>query len=158
METLLPDAYFLEFYRGGNFFNMGSAESALFHFNRALARQPEKEDLPYIYSYMATCLKDLGQYDDALLAINKGLQEDEERPDLHNTAGVCYFKKQEYKKAITYFHRAVELNPASGIDYANLGVNYNKIGEKDSAVEFLTLALTLDPGLEFARQLLTDLT
>ncbi len=158
METLLPDAYYLEFYRGRNYFNVGSAESALFHFNRALDRQPEGEDLPYIYSYMGTCLKDLGQFDDALLAVNKGLQEDEERPDLHNTAGVCYFKKQEFEKAITHFHRAVELNPASGIDYANLGVNYNKIGEKDSAIEFLTLALTLDPSLDFARELLADLT
>ena len=158
METLLPDAYYLEFYRGRNYFNMGSSEAALLHFNRALARQPESEDLPYIYSYMGTCLKDLGQYDEALLSIQKGLKEDEERPDLHNSAGVCYFKKQEYQKAITHFHRAVELNPSSGIDYANLGVNYSKIGENDSAVEFLTLALTLDPSLEFARQLLADLT
>jgi ribosomal protein S12 methylthiotransferase accessory factor len=49
------------------------------------------------------------------------------------------------------------LNPASGIDYANLGVNYNKIGNKEAAVEFLTLAITLDPGLDFARELLAEL-
>ncbi|MGB3212018.1 MAG: YcaO-like family protein [Desulforhopalus sp.] len=157
MENLLPDAYYLEFYRGRNFFDMGFPESALKHFNRALTMEPEEEDLPYIYSYMGSCLKDLGQHDEAIEILYKGLQEDEERPDLHNTLGVCFFKTQQYEKAIIHFQRAVDLNPASGIDYANLGVNYNKIGKKESAVEFLTLALTLDPSLDFARDLLTEL-
>jgi ribosomal protein S12 methylthiotransferase accessory factor len=157
MENLLPEAYYLEFYRGRNFSDMGFPESALEHFNRALSMQPEVEDLPYIYSYMGSCLKELGQYDKAVEVLHNGLKEDEERPDLHNTLGVCYFKTQQYAKAIVHFQRAVDLNSASGIDYANLGVNYNKIGKKESAAEFLTLALTLDPSLDFARELLADL-
>jgi ribosomal protein S12 methylthiotransferase accessory factor len=157
MESLLPEAYYLEFYRGRNFFDMGFPESALEHFDHALSMQPEAEDLPYIYSYMGSCLKELGQYDEAVEVLHSGLKEDEERPDLHNTLGVCYFKMQQYEKAIFHFQRAVDLNPSSGIDYANLGVNYNKIGNKESAVEFLTLALTLDPSLDFARELLAEL-
>jgi ribosomal protein S12 methylthiotransferase accessory factor len=157
MENLLPEAYYLEFYRGRNFSDMGFPEAALGHFDRALKMRPEAEDLPYIYSYMGSCLKELGRYDDAVEILHHGLQEDEERPDLHNTLGVCYFKTQQYDKAIVHFQRAVDLNPASGIDYANLGVNYNKIGDKESAIEFLTLALTLDEDLDFARDLLADL-
>lgn len=154
MEKLLPDAYYLEFYRGRNFSDMGYPEPAINHFNRALTMQPEAEDLPYIYSYMGSCMKDLGRYDEAIVILNKGLQEDEERPDIHNSLGVCFFKTQKYENAIEHFHRAVDLNPASGIDYANLGVNYSKLGKNDSAVEFLTLALTIDPDLDFARDLL----
>jgi ribosomal protein S12 methylthiotransferase accessory factor len=157
MEKLLPNAYYLEFYRGCNFSDMGSPESALQHFDRALSMQPETEDLPYIYSYMGSCLKELERYDEAVEVLQKGLVEDEERPDLHNTLGVCFFKMQEYERAISHFQRAVDLNPASGIDYANLGVNYNKIGNKEAAVEFLTLAITLDPSLDFARELLAEL-
>jgi len=157
MEKLLPNAYYLEFYRGCNFSDMGFFESALEHFDRALSMQPETEDLPYIYSYMGSCLKELARYDEAVKALRKGLKEDEERPDLHNTLGVCFFKMQEYETAIRHFQRAVDLNPASGIDYANLGVNYNKIGNKEAAVEFLTLAITLDPDLDFARDLLAEL-
>ena len=52
----------------------------------------------------------------------------------------------------------MDLNPASGIDYANLGVNYNKLGKKEEAIEFLTIALTLDPDLDFARNLLAEIT
>lgn len=158
MEKLLPEAYYLEFYRGRNFSDMGFPESALQHFDRALNMQPEAEDLPYIYSYMGSCLKELGRYDEAVEILYNGLKEDEERPDLHNTLGVCFFKTQQYEKAILHFQRAVDLNPASGIDYANLGVNYNKIGNTESAVEFLTLALTLDPGLDFARELLGEIS
>ncbi len=157
MENLLPEAYYLEFYRGRNFSDMGFPESALQHFNCALTMHPEAEDLPYIYSYMGSCLKELGQYDEAVEILYSGLKEDEERPDLHNTLGVCFFKMQQYEKAILHFQRAVDLNPASGIDYANLGVNYNKIGKTELAVEFLTLALTLDPSLDFARELLGQL-
>ncbi len=157
METLLPHAYYLEFYRGRNFVNMGLPESALSHFEKALSMEPENEDLPYIYSYMGSCLKDLEQYDEAINTLQKGLFEDEERPDLHNSLGVCFFKKQDYEQAIVHFQRAVDLNPASGIDYANLGVNYNKVGEKNLAIEFLTIALTLDPSLDFARNLLGEL-
>jgi ribosomal protein S12 methylthiotransferase accessory factor len=157
MEKLLPKAYYLEFYRGRNFSDMGFPESALRHFNSSLTMHPEAEDLPYIYSYMGSCLKELGRYDEAVEILYKGLKEDEERPDLHNTLGVCFFKTQHYQKAILHFQRAVDLNPASGIDYANLGVNYHKIGNVESAIEFLTLALTLDPGLDFARELLAEL-
>ncbi|TKB27574.1 tetratricopeptide repeat protein [Desulfopila sp. IMCC35006] len=157
MEKLLPQAYYLEFYRGRNFSDMGFPESGLEHFKRALAMRPETEDLPYIYSYMGSCLKELGRYEEAVQILYKGLAEDEERSDLHNTLGVCFFKLQTYEKAIIHFQRAVDLNPASAIDYANLGVNYNKIGNKESAVEFLHLALTLDPSLDFARGLLAEL-
>jgi len=158
MEKLLPAAYYLEFYRGRNFSNMGLAGSAIEHFDRALALQPEPEDLPYILSYMGSCQKDLGKFEDAIATLYKGLAADEERPDMHNTLGVCFFKTGQYEKAISHFHRAVALNPASGIDYANLGVNYHKIGKRESAIEFLTLALTLDPSLDFAGNLLKELT
>ena len=44
------------------------------------------------------------------------------------------------------------------MDYANLGVNHNRLGNSDEAIRYFTLALTLDPSLEFAEQQLKDLT
>ncbi len=71
--------------------------------------------------------------------------------------GVCYFKLGEYGHAVKSFERAVELNPSSAMDYANLGVNHRKLGNKDEAIHFLTLALSLDPDIEFAQQQLAEL-
>lgn len=157
MEQLIPDAYYLAFYRGRNFYNHGQSEAALAAFDRALMLSPEQEDLPYIYSYKGNCLKDLGEYGEAIAALELGRSEDDERPDLHNMLGVCWYKKENYNQAIVHFHRAVELNPASAMDYANLGVNYRKIGKQDEAVHFFNLALALDPSIEFARQQLAEL-
>lgn len=157
MEELLPEAYYLEFYRGKNFVNMGFPESAIAHFERALDLNPEAEDLPYILSYKGYCLKELEKFDDAIDVLKEGLVEDEERSDIHNMLGVCYFKKQDHESAIFHFKRAVDLNPASGIDYANLGVNYSRMGKNKEAIEYFTVALTLDPSLDFAKSELAKL-
>ncbi len=157
MHELLPNAYYLEFYRGKNLSEAGSAKEAIVHFNNALELNPEAEDLPYIYSYKGGCLRDLGQYDEAIAVLEQGRAEDDERPDLHNMLGVCYYKKGNFQTAITHFERAVQLNPASAIDYANLGVNYSQIGKNEEARQFLTLALTLDPTITFARDYLNKI-
>lgn len=157
MSSLLPEAYYLEFYRGRNLFDLGDYQSALLHFERSINLDPEQEDIPYIYSYWGNCLSKLERYDEAVSILEKGTLEDNDRPDLHNLLGVCYFKKTEYEKAIQYFTKAVELNPASAMDYANLGVNYAKLSKNDQAIEFFTLALTLDPDLDFAKEYLERL-
>jgi len=152
ISEILPDAYYIAFYRGRNLFNLGSFDEALVYFNTALQNSPEEEDLPYIYSYLGNCLVNLERYDKAIAALKTGCEHDDERPDLHNLLGVCYFKKQQYTNAIPCFKRAVELNPTSAMDYANLGVNYAKIDKNAEAIQFFTLALTLDPSLDFARE------
>lgn len=157
-EKLLPDAYYIEFYRGRNLYNLGLAEEALPHFDRALALNPEEEDLPYIYSYKGHSLQAVDQYDEAIATLEKGLQYDDQRPDLYNMLGVCCFKKADYAKAIEHFEMAVHLNPSSAMDYANLGVNHNRLGNKDKAVHFFTIALTLDPELDFVKDQLAQLS
>ena len=157
MEEKLPEAYYLKFYRGRNLFQCGMPEPALDFFDQALALGPEGEDLPYIYSYKGNCLKDLARYDDAIEVLNQGLDVDEERPDIHNLMGVCFFKKDDYVQAIVHFKRAVELNPVSAMDYANLGVNYRRLDKNDEAIHFFTLALSLDTSIAFAREQLAEL-
>ena len=157
LEGLVPDTYYLDFYRGRNFYTNGDPASALNYFQNALTLSPEQEDLPYIYSYMGNCLKDLERYDEALAVLENGLAEDEERPDIYNMMGFCFFKKEDYAQAVKSFERAVELNPASAMDYANLGVNHRRLGNKEEALHFFTLALSLDPSIDFAKQQLADM-
>jgi ribosomal protein S12 methylthiotransferase accessory factor len=158
MQALLPNAYYLEFYRGRNLYTAGMQNEAISHFDKALGLNPEEEDLPYIYSYKGTCLKELERYDEAIQVLELGREEDDERPDLHNLLGVCYYKKEEYQKAISHFERAVHLNPSSAMDYANLGVNYSKLGRQQEAKQFFTLALTLDPSIPFAQEYLEKIS
>jgi ribosomal protein S12 methylthiotransferase accessory factor len=107
---------------------------------------------------MGNSLKDLQRYDEAIEVLKLGCAEDDEREDLYNLLGFCYFKKEEYQIAISHFERAVHLNPASAMDYANLGVNHNRLGNREEAIRYFTLALTLDSTLDFAQDQLNDLT
>ncbi|MCG6929631.1 MAG: YcaO-like family protein [Desulfofustis sp.] len=157
-EHYLPQSYYLSFYRGISLYNREEYGQALTLFDRALEQQPEEEDIPYIYAFKSHCLKDLQRYDEAIQTLRLGCELDDEREDLHNLLGFCYFKKEQYATAISHFERAIQLNPASAMDYANLGVNHNRLGHSEEAIRYFTLALTLDPSIGFAREQLDALT
>ena len=158
MGELLPDAYYIQFYLGRNMHAMGLYDEGVAHLRRALELDPEEEDIPYIYSYLGNCLKDKGEYAEAIATLHTGLEHDEERPDIHNLLGVCHYKEENYNAAIAHFRRAVELMPSSAIDYANIGVNYRKLGQNEEAIKYFQLALSLDPGIEFAREQLAEIS
>lgn len=155
MQQLLPEAYYLEFYRGRNLYEKGEVAAALPNFDAALAHNPNSEDLPYIYSYKGCCLRDMERYTEAVEILEKGLACDETRPDIHNILGVCHFKTEAYERAVYHFTRAVELNPVSAIDYANLALNQEKIGDTEAAAQNYQIALSQDPGIEFAAERLS---
>jgi ribosomal protein S12 methylthiotransferase accessory factor len=157
MQQLLPDSYYLEFYRGKNLYDQGQVAEALTHFGRALDLNPEEEDIPYIYSYQGCCLRDLARFDEAIAALEAGRRHDDERPDIHNMLGVCHFKGQRFAEAAQHFRRAVELNPVSAIDYANLAINLQYLGRTEEAMHNYQVALSMDPDIEFARKGLAEL-
>ncbi|MCL7488939.1 MAG: YcaO-like family protein [Desulfobulbaceae bacterium] len=157
MQKLLPDAYYIEFYRGKNLYDQGNAAEALIHFEHAVNQNPEEEDIPYLYSYMGCCLRDLGRFEDAIEVLESGRRLDDERPDIHNMLGVCHFKGQRFDVAAEHFKRAVELNPVSAIDYANLAINLQHLGRDDEAMHNYKVALSMDPSIEFAQKGLAEL-
>ncbi len=157
MQTLLPDAYYIEFYRGKNLYDQGQVSDALKHFDRALTLSPREEDIPYLYSYKGCCLRDLSRFEDAIEALETGRKHDDERPDIHNMLGVCHFKGQRFDVAAEHFKRAVELNPVSAIDYANLAINLQHLGRDNEAMHNYKVALSMDPEIEFAQKGLAEL-
>ena len=157
MQQLLPDAYYLHFYRGRNLYDRGDSAGALTCFTAALDLDPQQEDLPYLYSYQGCCLRDLGQYAEAITALEHGLVWDEERPDIYNTLGVCCYKLGLHAEAVRHFGRAVVLNPASAIDHANLALNLERLGDRDQAIGNYEIALSQDPAITFAAEHLAGL-
>ncbi|MCL2459507.1 MAG: YcaO-like family protein [Desulfobulbus sp.] len=157
MQRVLPDAYYLHFYQGRHLYQQGRVDEALTCFGQALTLQPAAEDLPYLCSYQGSCLRDLGRYEEAIDVLTQGLDYDEERPDIYNTLGVCCYKLGRHNNAADHFRRAVELNPASAIDYANLALNLELLGEREAAIANYEIALSQDATIEFALERLTRL-
>jgi ribosomal protein S12 methylthiotransferase accessory factor len=71
--------------------------------------------------------------------------------------GFCYFKEKAHEKAIACFRKVLQLDPSSAIDYANIASNYRDMGDTEKAIQYYTLALELDPGIDFARENLEKL-
>ncbi|MGD9950541.1 MAG: YcaO-like family protein [Desulfobulbus sp.] len=157
MQHLLPGSYALPFYRGRHLYEHGLAEAALECFQEALQLEPNNEDLPYLYSYSGCCLRDLARYEEAIVVLAQGLAGDEDRPDIYNTMGVCHFKLDQFVEAVRCFQRAVELNPASAIDFANLALNLERLGESKQAIANYEIALSQDPNIGFAVERLAAL-
>lgn len=150
-ENRLPGKYYTRFYTGRCHLAAGDTGTALSHFEDALEREPDEQDLPSIYSFIAVCLKEAERYRDALDILEKAEAIDDERTDIYNLAGFCRFKLREHEEAVRAFEKAIRLNPSSAIDYANAGVNYRELGDTEKAIEYFRTAVTIDPDIEFAR-------
>ncbi|MBU1169446.1 MAG: YcaO-like family protein [Proteobacteria bacterium] len=158
MDKKLPGKYYIQFFIGLTYLSMERHQQALACFEKALSLEPQPQDIPSICSYTGVCLKDLGHYKEALLILEKGAEADDEREDIFNLMGFCHFMLKNHETAITCFKRVLELNPGSGIDYANIASNYRDMGETLKAISYYTMALKLDPSLDFARDNLDKLS
>ncbi|MFC1884450.1 YcaO-like family protein [Thermodesulfobacteriota bacterium] len=157
MDRILPGKYYINFFLGVAHLSMGEPLSALEYFQKALELDPNKQDIPSIYSYMGVSLKELERYRDAIKILEKAERYDTERTDIYNLMGFCYFKEKKHEMAIECFKKVVQLDPSSAIDYANIGSNYRDMGDKKNAIRYYRLALELDPGIDFARESLKNL-
>ncbi|MCP3953522.1 MAG: tetratricopeptide repeat protein [Desulfobacterales bacterium] len=149
-DRKLPGKYYNQFYIGLCQLAAGRPPQALSSLERALDLDPTRQDIPSIYSYMGQSLKEMERYDDALVILQKGATADNERTDIYNLMGFCHFKLKAHEEAIRCFRRAIELNPGSAIDYANIASNYRDLGQTDQAIEYYETALALDPTIDFA--------
>ncbi len=151
IENMLPGKYYIKFYIGLRYLSMEDPKTALSYFNQAIDLGPSTQDIPSIYSYMGVCLKDMGEYRKALEVLNKGKKSDSQRTDIYNLMGFCHFALKEHEMAIDCFKKALQLDPGSAIDYANIASNYRDIGEKDKAIQYYEIALSIDSSIDFAR-------
>jgi ribosomal protein S12 methylthiotransferase accessory factor len=152
IDRLLPEKYYVQFYLGSCHLAVDKPQPALRYFEEALKLDPNPQDVASIYSYMGVALKDMGQYREALSVLKEGEKLDNERTDLYNLMGFCHFKLKEHARAIENFKKVIQLNPASAIDYANIASNYRDMGQKEKAIRYYEMALTLDASIEFASQ------
>ena len=77
-----------------------------------------------------------------------------ERPDDVRTwidLGNLYFDTGNHEKAITAYHKALELNPNNADVMNDLGVMYRRSGQPNKAIETFDKAIKIDPDHEIVR-------
>ncbi len=157
MNKMLPDKYYVHFYLGACNLAINEPKTALACLQRSLTLNPTKQDIPSIYSYLGVALKEMGEYRQALKNLQEGEKLDNQRTDIYNLMGFCHFKLKEHERAIEDFKKVIALDPSSGIDYANIAANYRQMGQKQKAIRYYQMALTLDDTIQFAKEHLQEL-
>jgi tetratricopeptide (TPR) repeat protein len=92
-------------------------EEAIREARRAIGKG-NKDSLPYFI--IGSCNFDVGNFDEALKAVETGLAINPEYPDLHNLLGAIHLKQRRCRQAIECFNRAIGLNLYYGEPYLNL--------------------------------------
>lgn len=154
MERLLSvfgPRYDLTFFFAHTLELRGEVEAALALFTRALDQSPDPGEIGSIYVHMASCLKDLERYEEALAPLALAEKANPDLKEIFNLRGFCFFKLKRHEESIASFERAIELDPGSAIDYANIGSNLRELGHKREAVRLYKIALELDPDIDFAK-------
>lgn len=129
----------------------GQPAAALALLKQALEQSPEPGEVGSIHVHIASCLKEMEQYAEAIEALELAEKANPELKEIYNLRGFCYFKMKKHHDSIAAFERVIELDPGSAIDYANIGSNLRELGHKEEAIRLYKIALELDPDIDFAR-------
>jgi len=154
MERLLATfgpRYDLTFFLAHSLEVNANPEAALRLLESSLDQSPDPGEIGSIHVHIASCLKDLERFEEALGSLDLAEKANPELKEIYNLRGFCYFKLKKHNEAIASFERAIELDPGSAIDYANIGSNLRELGHREEAIRLYRIALELDPDIEFAR-------
>jgi tetratricopeptide (TPR) repeat protein len=136
----------------------GKTSEAQTRYERALALDPQApvaaNNLAWIYAHSD------GNLDTALQLARTAYGALRETPEVGDTLGVIYLKREQLPEAIEVLKSTVAKSPATSEYHYHLGQAYAKAGERAAAIEHLERALALDAkfdGAADARVLLDSL-
>jgi len=93
----------------------------------------------YLAVYLGNKKKDEGVYRLAMENFNRALEIDPRLFAAYNGRGAAYQFKNQEKKAIADWEKAIEINPDYIDAYFNIGISYLQIGDKAAALKHLLL-------------------
>ena len=84
--------------------------------------------------------------DRALDLAKRAAQAQKDSPEMQDTLGWAYLKKNQPEQAITAFRTALQAQPDNGIFHYHLGMALLEIGERNAAIQELRAALADHPN------------
>jgi tetratricopeptide (TPR) repeat protein len=148
--NLNAKAYDAYNYLGVIFSETGKYELAKENF--LVAANAEKYMTPEnAYANLAMLEVKQNKFDSALRYADKGLEKNKNFPLLYNVKGIVYENREEYKKAVFYYEKALSLLTEDDITMLiNLGRVQSRMGDKNAALDTLEKALgkALTPQLK----------
>lgn len=112
------------------------------YFNSTLRINPSYVDAIYAKGKL---LQDMGKFDEAISTYDALLQKDNTYNQANYNIGAIYLDvKKDYKKAIEYFTKAVNMDNSWAAAYFARGYSYAKLGDKQMAINDYRKCLQID--------------
>lgn len=104
------------------------------------------------YFYLATSQFTREEYKDALMNIKKALQIGKTNANSYLLEGRIYLEQKDYKAALTFFGRALKLDPKYADAYYGRALAREKLGKKKEARLDYERAIRMDHGFRLAKE------
>ena len=135
---------------GEKYFKAKDYQNAIVEFQKVLDLKPDKRMMINSYDGLGTSYQLLHQCEKAI-PIFVAMLPHTTSPDVRWSLGDCYFKTQQFAKAVEAYRESVRGEPNSA-GYFDLGIAYLMLGNKVEAMQAYNSLLKIDP--EYAKVLL----
>ncbi|MFQ3590666.1 MAG: AAA family ATPase, partial [Chloracidobacterium sp.] len=154
--------------RGNEHLQRGDYAAAIAAYQEAIAADPHARAYPrergIIHANLAYALLLSGELDAARAAYQTAIQLEPRRATYHNELGDVLFRLEDWSSALAAYHRAAQAEtfmrvyPESpGLIQYNLGVTYQRLGDRGAARRHLAEAARREPRNETYRAALDQL-
>jgi serine/threonine-protein kinase len=120
----------------------GRHEQAIESFRRALKLDRKNQDAP---RELASSFDAIGRLKEAEAAYKTAIDLRPHYWAVYNEMGVYKFRRRNYREAILYFEKVIELTPDNPLAYRNLGGVHLELGELEEASRNLQQSLKIKP-------------
>jgi len=157
-EKYSPNYYKIHYFLGIAYHGKDMKEKAIEEFQEAISL---KDDYSEAHNYLGTLYLDKGLADKAIEEFDKALANpvyDTPVMPLYN-AGLAYYSKKDYSKALTKFHEALQINPKTVYEpqiEKNIGLIYFDQSNIEEAIQHFAKSVELNPNLYDAQFLLGE--
>lgn len=112
------------------------------------------EDVTYAYRDLAQYYHEIGQFENALEAIETYSGKTKAESDIHLLAGKCHFELKSLKASRYCFRKAIRSNPSAHEAFYNLGMTYIAEEKWEQSIQHLKKAVELYPdNIEYLERL-----
>lgn len=97
-----------------------------------------------LYLYRSNCYEEMGEYQKAIMDLNRAIELDPDEEYLKASRGDAYRSAGMYDKAIVDYTAAIEVDPSRGYYYYARGWSYELYGDDAKAMEDYNAGIELD--------------
>ena len=135
---------------GHTLYGMKRYKEAASNIKRALSLKPDLPQAPLLHFLLGRMAEETNRRDEAGGHYENSLRMNPGFRDAADYLAALRFNQGRYEEALSLYRTIAESDPASALNYSNMGAALFKMGRTQEALSNIERALSLDPRLKTA--------